>query len=298
MPWINGAVDKQNTGAGEFLCTVEFIGEADPLLEQLIREFRSEDISTLLNEESKHGTEDNRWTVRSRSIVLRGGKVVSERLLSIARRLEESELHARLIRPLTATFRRRSRPRRILQLVNRAHVSGIETWLRVRVQEYFVDVDHTLQNIWLATIEHGAAHNINCHVRGACSLERHTSSCRREGRELRTYFEGSIVFVVLNDTFEIAGDGLKEIVHVVLCLDRIAQATIGERRGRHRTMHFSLTERLSSACFGPTRIRSCSAWSSWQQRSLRCIAHRTLPMNYVPRPSILNGDKQTGVGSL
>ena len=128
MPWIDGSVDKQNSRAGEFLCTVEFIGEADPLLEQLIREFRSEDISTLLNEESKHGTEGNRWTVRSRSIVLRGGKVVSERLLSIARRLEESEFHARLIRPLTATFRRRSRPRRVLQLVDRAHVSGIETW--------------------------------------------------------------------------------------------------------------------------------------------------------------------------
>jgi hypothetical protein len=57
MPWINGSVDKQNTRAGEFLCTIEFIGKADSLLEQLIREFRSEDISALLNEESKHRTE-------------------------------------------------------------------------------------------------------------------------------------------------------------------------------------------------------------------------------------------------
>ena len=60
MPWVDGSVDKQNSRAREFLCTVEFIGEADSLLEQLIREFRSVDIRALLNEESKRGAECDR----------------------------------------------------------------------------------------------------------------------------------------------------------------------------------------------------------------------------------------------
>ena len=63
------------------------------------------------------------------------------------------------------------------------------------------------------------------------------SGCRRDQRELRTYFEGTVVLVVLNDAFEIAGHGLEEIVHVVLCLNRIAQATVRGQRATPQTMH-------------------------------------------------------------
>ena len=100
--------------------------------------------------------------------------------------MEKSELHARLICPLTSTFGRWSRPRRILQLIDGAHVSSIETWLRVRVQEHFIDVDHTLQNIRLTTIEHSAAHHINGHICCACSLKQDdTSSWTRVPKDTR-----------------------------------------------------------------------------------------------------------------
>ena len=112
------------------------------------------------------------------------------------------------------------------------------------------------------------------------------------------YLKSSIVFIVLHDTFEIARHGLEEIVHIVLCLDGIAQAIVREQDAKHRTMYRVLTEMLSSMRFGPMKIRSCSAWFSWQQRSLRCIAHRTLPRSYVPRSSILESERPTDVRSL
>lgn len=42
---------------------------------------------------------------------------------------------------------------------------------------------------------------------------------------MSNYLKRAIVFVVLDDTFEITGDGLEEVVDVILSVDRIAQTT-------------------------------------------------------------------------
>ena len=105
---------------------------------------------------------------------LLSGKVISERLLWIVGWLEETEFDAGLIGPLTTSFRGGSVPWGVLQLIDHAHITSIQTRLIVGIQQQFVHIDHTLKNIRLSVIQHGLTDNINGDIRSPSTLMKET----------------------------------------------------------------------------------------------------------------------------